>query len=975
MRKYVKSALTATALVATFGGTLSYYGLRAEESAGTASSYDLAALRILNRVILLVRENYVDPKRIKPRQMLLGALDYVQKTVAEVLVDSKTGSSDVAVRVNGESRSFNIDGLDNLWEMSFKLRDIFQYIQANLKGDHDFKEIEYSAINGLLNTLDPHSVLLRPEVYREMDLGTKGHFGGLGIVISIRDGALTVISPLEGTPAHRAGLKSGDKIVQIEEESTINMSLTEAVNRLRGKPGTKVTIWVQRKGWTEPRRYSIVRDDIKIRSVESRTLAPGIGFIKVKNFDANTSGDLRAHLRRLRRKGKLRGLVLDLRNNPGGLFKSAVEVSNLWLSSGIIVTTVGMGEKVREEQRASGGGEEGYPIAVLVNSGSASASEIVSGALKNLNRALVFGQQTFGKGSVQVLYNFKDGSALKLTVAQYLTPGDLSIQSVGITPDILTLPVVIDKEEIDFFGPETPFREKDLKKHLTWEAPAKQEQALAKVKFLEPRKDKEKERDAPDPEKFVLDVPIQLARDVVAAAAKVGATTRNDVYSATKALIAQRMREEAAKITRSLKRLGIDWSERGVGPAGAPDPQFTFSTHPGPKLKAGEKVELRVTVENKGTGDLYQLRAMTKSDNQLWDRRELVFGRVPAGESRTWALPLKLPKDTRSRWDHVTFKFYEGERELPQPLEALVHIEGLPRPIFGYAMQLVEVEGNGDGLIQHGETFELRVTVKNVGEGKALEALATLKNNSGKGIYIQRGRIKLETVEPEKTKAASFAFRVLPRFGKPQADLEVAVVDNALREYVTEKLKLKIDGAGDRTVVARNDGVEVSVAEAVLRVVPDAAAPVAGRVKKGTVLLATGTVPGWYRVKVGEGVAWIAANEASAAGGAPTSEPAVSAFKTPPRLKVAFTERDLLTSSPTIRLSGEALDDERVQDLYIFVNDKKVYYKSNRDSSFGPHLPFDATLPLKKGKNRILIVARENKDLTSRAILMVLRRS
>jgi carboxyl-terminal processing protease len=969
----MKSLIVAAILSGSVTGLMGYYAVYADEGKSAPASYDLAALRILNRVILLVRENYVDPKRIQPRAMLLGALDHVQKSVAEVMVDHKEGSNEITVRVNGDSKAFSVDGLDNLWEMSFKLRDIFQWLQGQLKGEQDFREVEYSAINGLLNTLDPHSVLLRPEVYREMDLGTKGHFGGLGIVISIRDGALTVISPLEGTPASRAGIKAGDQITQIEDESTVNMTLTEAVNRLRGKPGTKVTIWVQRKGWTEPRKYVMTRDDIKIRSVESRMLAGNVGYVKVKNFDANTASDLRAHITSLNKKGKVKGIVLDLRNNPGGLFKASVEMSNLWLDQGVIVTTVGMGEKVREEQKAHGNGDTGYPVVVLVNSGSASASEIVSGALKNLNRGLVIGQQTFGKGSVQVLYNFKDGSALKLTVAQYLTPGDVSIQSVGITPDVLTLPVVVDKEEVDFYGPETPFREKDLKKHLTWDQQTKQEKALAKVKFLEPKKDKEKEKDA-DPEKFVLDVPVQLARDVVEAAAKAGVSGRQEIYNAAKPLIEQRMNQEEEKIGKALKKYGIDWTEKGVGTAGAPDPVYKIETLPKGKLRAGEKVEIKVTVENKGTGDLYQMRAMTKSDNPLWDKREFLFGRVPPGESRSWSLPVKIPQDTRPRVDVVTFKFAEGSRDLPQKAEAQVRVDGLPRPVFGYGVTLVEVEGNGDGLIQTGETFDFVLTVRNLGQGAALETLATLKNQSGKGVYIKRGRVKLDALPVDQTKVARFSFRVLPSFEKDHMEIELGIFDSKLREYVTEKMKLKIERGSDRAVVAAKEGVEVTATDAVLRATADSDAPALGRVRKGTVLHATGRVAGWHRVKAGEGAAWLSAKDVNVSPTPPATAAAIIPSKWPPRLKVNFAESDLMVTGETLRLTGEVTDDERVQDLYIFVNDKKAYFKSNRAASYGPSLSFDATVPLKKGKNRILVVARENKDLVNRTVLMVLRR-
>ncbi|MBI5479997.1 MAG: PDZ domain-containing protein, partial [Deltaproteobacteria bacterium] len=268
--------------------------LAASDPAGRP--YDLTALRILNLTLVRIKDNYVDPTRIDPKQMLLKALDNVQKNVAEVLVEPHEGRDQVTVRVDVHTRTFNVAHVDSPWALSAKLREIFRFIQQHLHSTSEVREIEYSAINGMLQTLDPHSLLLDPESYQEMRIQTKGSFGGLGMVLSIRKDRLTIIQPMKGTPAWDAGFKAGDRIVRINEESTANMTLTEAVNRLRGEPGTKVTVWTERDGWREPRRHVLTRDVIQVQSVEHRVLTSPhgpVGYIKLKAFQGNSTDDIR----------------------------------------------------------------------------------------------------------------------------------------------------------------------------------------------------------------------------------------------------------------------------------------------------------------------------------------------------------------------------------------------------------------------------------------------------------------------------------------------------------------------------------------------------------------------------------------------------------------------------------------------------------------------------------------------------------
>jgi carboxyl-terminal processing protease len=395
-------------------------------------THDLSNPRVFTKVILYVKDHYVDPKRIKPKEMMISALEYVEKTVPDVIVEGNADQGKVKITVGNKVQTFDISHVDSLWKMSFTLKDIFRFINDNMKPMDDTRDVEYAAVNGMLSKLDPHSVLLRPELYREMKLTTKGEFGGLGFVIQMKEGNLTVVKVLPRTPAHKAGIKKDDVIRKIGEESTVNMDLNEAVSKLRGAVDSRVVITVDRKGWEHPQVETLTRAMISIESVQSKLLDKGVGYVRLKNFQGNTTRDLQAALQSMQREtevsGGLKGLVLDLRGNPGGLLEQAIQVSDLFVSQGVIVATVGHSEQLREEKRAHpDDGDLAYPVAVLVNAGSASASEIVAGALKNLNRAVIIGRQTFGKGSVQVLYDFPDDSALKLTIAKYLTPGDVSI--------------------------------------------------------------------------------------------------------------------------------------------------------------------------------------------------------------------------------------------------------------------------------------------------------------------------------------------------------------------------------------------------------------------------------------------------------------------------------------------------------------------------------------------------------------------
>ena len=370
--------------------------------------------------------------------------------------------------------------------------NILAIVRKNYVDEVQTKDLINGAITGMLNGMDPHSAYLTPELYKELQMDTQGRFGGLGIEITVRNGVLTVVSPIEDTPAFRAGIKSGDQILKIEGEFTKDMSLMQAVKKMRGPKGTKLNLSVKREGVTDLLDFSIVRDTIRVQSVRSRLLEEGYVYVRLAQFQERSDRDLQRALEKLAsEKAGIRGLVLDLRNNPGGLLTQAVRVADLFLESGMIVYTEGRLENQKQKYfaRKEGSWTE-FPIVVLVNGGSASASEIVAGALQDHKRAVILGTKTFGKGSVQTILPLDDNSALRLTTARYYTPKGRSIQATGIVPDIVMESVPLQEskaEEKRRLG----VREENLPGHLQ-----NQKEQKEKEKPAPPEREEGSENDA-----------------------------------------------------------------------------------------------------------------------------------------------------------------------------------------------------------------------------------------------------------------------------------------------------------------------------------------------------------------------------------------------------------------------------------------------------------------------------------------------
>jgi len=359
-----------------------------------------------------------------------------------------------------EAKGLPLDQLRNF-------SDIFSRIKSDYVEDVEDEVLLEHAIRGMLSGLDPHSTYLSPDEYNELRIGTSGEFGGLGIQVGMEDGFVKVISPIDDTPAFKAGLEAGDLIIRLDEKTVKGLTLNDAVKIMRGKPGTDIELTVVREGENKPLTFVVTRDIIKVKSVKNRMLDPGYGYIRISNFQSRTAPQLLEAINDLKEENKasLKGLVLDLRNNPGGVLNAAAEVSDLFINKGKLVYTEGRIDNSHYEYNAKPGDIlDGAPVVVLINGGSASASEIVAGALQDHRRAIVMGSKSFGKGSVQTIQELRSGGAVKITTARYFTPNGRSIQGAGITPDIVLDKYKVTSAEDDSM---TSIKESDLSNHIS----------------------------------------------------------------------------------------------------------------------------------------------------------------------------------------------------------------------------------------------------------------------------------------------------------------------------------------------------------------------------------------------------------------------------------------------------------------------------------------------------------------------------
>lgn len=739
-------------------------------STGTSSaSHNLQNLEVMAQDLRIMRRDYVDSHLFQEErldEMFMGITKALEGDVDELRI--VRNEQILYVTVGTTTQEFDIPKISKLGDLYKVMLPIAKFLDQNLSKDVDRAEVEYSIINGAFRALDPHTLLLPPVQAAEMDVDNSGEFGGLGIEIYVEEGELTVRRPIEDTPASRAGLQADDKIVQIEEYSTINMDVMEAVSVLRGRVGDPVTIHVMRKGWKEPQEFTIVRGRIKIDPVKVELLSENIAYVRIQSFNANVSDDMNSYLDDLQEKYSLNGIILDLRYNPGGYLSQARYVSDKFIDDGVLVSTVEGSARTEEFYRAT---EENtitdVPMAVLINGNSASASEIVAGAIRNHNRGIIIGERSFGKGSVQQLHRNDDGSKLKITIAQYLTPGKQSIQSVGIPPDIALHRSIIEKEEeeelISLYWEDFVQKERDLQHHLS-NADVLDGKEAYHLRYLQP---KEYNANKIDPK---TDWQVQFARRILK---EKGRPYRNSTLASLASVIENEQKREDINIRKAFSELGRDWSV-GQNPVGDKF-QVKVAVEGVDTFIAGEEKDVVFQITNTSAVPLHQISLWTESDNGVMDQREVYVGSIKAGQTITKTKTLRFPYGYSSEKGEFSVIVRDQQEKEHMRMKQLYTVRGNVRPVFGYDVQFFddgsgESKGNGDGIPQEGEVIEVEVKLSNIGTGNAIRPFVSLKNKARRYLNLRKGNLELGVWQDKKgdtcTKGSLDCYNII----KPQEE-------------------------------------------------------------------------------------------------------------------------------------------------------------------------------------------------------------
>ena len=717
------------------------------------------------------------------------------------------------------------------------------------------------------------------------------------------------------SPAFKAGIKAKDQIVQINEESTVNMNVSEAVDKLRGPVGTKVSIMIKREGADALIPITLTRALIHIQSVAGKPIDNRFGLIRLKNFQQDTFDDFYRMYKNLPGNGqKLEGLILDLRGNPGGLLDQAIQISDFFLKDGVIVKTVGgHGETIETETAKEGDPGEVIPLIVIIDEGSASASEIVSGALKYNERALIIGNRSFGKGSVQTVYDLKDGSGLKLTIAHYLTAHDQKVQSVGINPDIDLQGTTISQKKVDLYE-DIKKREIDLINDQGDESkPDNLPASPYNIAYLIPTSNKDtdkegKEEDDNDSTRIKLDSDFSV---VLATKLLELSTTKNrqEVFNSIPSLLSELEKSESEKTQEAMKKVGIDWS---TADQALTTKTPTLSTeleildekdHPVSTLHTSEKVTLRLTAENKSDTPLYQLIAVSQSEDPLFANIEFPLGKLPPHQKVEWRTPLKVPDFVRPRAVPMDLVFHEKNKNIPEQKSFTMTIEEPTAPIFTYSYSLFKKSSQADqkaSFVESENTYTLKVNIQNKGNGDSNKPTINLKNveetDDHDAAFIQKGHIELDPLKAGASTEGVLEFKV-PKFSdqKKSIEFDLIIFDNITGHELVDHLTFPIHNGNSQPLVLLDPLPEISQETPNIQL----------------------------------------------------DNPLV-----------------LTTSSANYPIKGLITDDNEVKHFVIFVGDDKVYYGTASDDP--KKLLFDTKVPLKKGINLITLSAQDNRDLTSK---------
>lgn len=967
----------------------------------------------------IIQTEYFDKGRIDPRGQLVSALRYLGLHTPEFFA-ALVGDQAI-VTVGDARKEFSLTGLEDLQAAGDRLEQILAFTEAELKLEPEaMHKLEYAAINGLLAPLDPHTILLTPEEHTDLGVKTRGQFGGIGAEIREDERRIRIIKVLPGSPAEKGGLRPGDLLLQIDKQSTVNLRAADAQQMLRGPVDTEVVVKVRRADQTLT--LTLKRQIIRFESVTSELLPGQIAYLRLSTFQENTGEQVRVALKNLAPADNkpLRGVILDLRDNTGGLLTQAVEVLDGLVASGelVIVRSV-MG---RESEPAKPDLELPLSSAVvaLINEESASASEIVSGSVKYLERGVVLGRPSFGKGTVQLVKPenlYGSELALKITIAEYLVAGDRSIQTAGVQPDLTLYPVDLtnipgvanyyDRERFDRRREYAQVAHLPSAKHekprATPTAPGLQ------LRYLAGGRGGSGVAAAGEGPEALRDPEVRIAHQVAQSLA--GADDPGTRQAKLAAVAHDLALAEDAAIATAVGATKIDWQGRVDGREAASLGLVARIAQAG-EIRAGAPFTLHVEVTNNGATAVDRVHAITDCLRDELDGIELLIGRLEPGQTESRDLRLQVMAWHTSFTDTLRVDLHAGEPDPTPDASATVRFDvaGLTRPHLTYDYWIVDdpalaakapprpatpavpgeapfaVRGNGDGNLQPGEQVLLALEVGNAGPGAVTDARALIHNLSGRQVLLEEGFVQLGPVKAGGKVRGSFGLTVSPAADPASpVTFDVVVADVQLHESVRHKFKLDIlPAAGAATFTPAPEQVRVGGEVARLYNAADGKARQVGEIVAGTPLDLVGRAGGWGAVSAGPGRRFWLPGDLLQPGDRKGGElPARAAMLVqPPALTIEPATQ--VTDAAEIEIRGTARHPLRVHDVLVTVKppgvgqvEQKVDYEANpaHQGAQAQQMSFSAQVPLAAGSNQILVTARDAEDVEATREIWVFRRA
>ena len=871
---------------------------------------------LLAEVLMYLELDYVHPEKLDSEKLLQGALTELGRKVPEVWVVPEFMDNGQGVRLHirreNETSVITVGNLNGLYDLHITLQKLMKHLLIKNPQLTQLK-IEQLFARGILNQLDAYSVLLANDIYQEFNINIGGQFAGVGLVVGTHDGQLTVIAPMDGSPAAQAGMEPLDRIVAVDDEETEHLTLDEILNRLRGETGTTVTLSVLRKGHAKALKFELLREEIKVESVETIDLQSGIQtfrYARIKSFQMATSQELKNKLGDL---ADISGVMLDLRNNPGGLLEEAVRVSDLFLPGNKrIVSTKGSSVSTIHDAKHLFASQiyQDIPLIVLINRGSASASEIVAAALKQNKRAIVIGKQSFGKGTVQTLWSLKDGSGLKLTIGEYLTPSGLSIHNIGVKPSLSLIPVIVPPVKIQqgIDDQQQSFAQERFLLHAEENmANSSVDSERLELRYLSSKvavlKDASLSAETQILENLNADIFVETAKRLLLSWNPEG------INSSLQQISQEVSKKENNKIIKALAEHGIDWSlDPFLKTPAAEDLSLSWVTE---EISA-DQIQLKVKLRNEGQLSGQRLVVVTKAGNVLLDGLEFPLGFVGPDAEVEKMIKVQYLPGMMEETEPLELVLFDHKMKMLKSMKLQLYFSPKLIPSFRLSMELYDngelgSQGNADGKVQSGETIALAFKLTNKGEKVVPELL--LKISGTEGLFrVNRGKLKLKNLEPEHEQTDYFLFQTL----------------NETEALGTINLEMVDIKSGLPKIVHR-----------------------------------------WYLKDSLQKIAGVTPNFSG--------------------LKWKDLDGNTVlgeTYLQSLILSGKVSNLADMRDVFVHLNDEKVFYFANLNSHeesadqelVNTNFPFSTLLKLVPGKNKISVFSRNRYGFTSESRLRILRR-